>query len=82
MDLSDDGVAGDPAQLAGDLAGAEPFGPKSLQHLDAFVSPAHQLVPGLLVGALNPFPFASHPRDTFGSLPIGVQSFRRPISRI
>src|SRR6476469_3235171 len=41
--LADHGVAGDAAQLGGDLAGRQPVGPQPLEHLDAFISPSHGL---------------------------------------
>ena len=44
--LADHGVAGDAAESAGDLAGAQPFGPELLQQLDAFVGPCHNIAPG------------------------------------
>ena len=46
VDLADHGVAGDAAQLLGDLAGRLAFGPHAFQCLDAFVGPGH----GLLLG--------------------------------
>src|SRR5215475_5473839 len=39
--LADHRVAGDAAELGGDLARRQAIGPKFLQRLDAFVSPGH-----------------------------------------
>jgi hypothetical protein len=39
VDLADDGVARNTAELGGDGEGAEAFGPELFQDFDAFVSP-------------------------------------------
>src|SRR6476646_2681065 len=41
--LADHGMTGKAAKLGRDLAGRQPVGPKPLQRLDAFISPAHGL---------------------------------------
>src|SRR6476646_9026343 len=41
--LADHGIAGDAAQLGGDLAGRQPVDPQPLERLDAFISPSHGL---------------------------------------
>src|SRR5262245_46550520 len=45
--LADHRVAGHATELGGDLTRRQPFAPKLLQRLDAFVSPAHGLIPRL-----------------------------------
>ena len=42
--LADHGIAGDPAQSAGDLAGRKPLGPEIFQLFDAVVGPVYELV--------------------------------------
>jgi hypothetical protein len=39
MHFADDGIAGYPAQNAGDLARREPFGPEILELFDAVIGP-------------------------------------------
>jgi hypothetical protein len=41
MDLADYGIAGDAAELGGDLACRQSLAPKFLQILDAFIRPSH-----------------------------------------
>src|SRR5262249_4762587 len=43
MDLANDGVPRDAAELSGDLAGGEPVRPKLLQKLHPLVGPAHSV---------------------------------------
>ena len=43
VDLADHGIAGDPAQGAGDLAGRQAFGPKRLELLNPVVGPVHRV---------------------------------------
>jgi hypothetical protein len=40
--LADYGIAADPAQLVGDLAGGRAFRPHRLQAIDPFFSPGHR----------------------------------------
>ena len=44
MNLADHGIAADAAQLRGDLAGAQPLGPKFAQKLDPFIVPVHETI--------------------------------------
>ena len=45
MHLADDRVAGDAAELAGDLARGQPVRPELFQQLDPLVGPGHDLFP-------------------------------------
>ena len=54
MHLADHGIAGDAAQLLGDLAGGLPLGPHLLEQLDAFIGPGHGRYPFL--GLEAPWP--------------------------
>ena len=45
MDLADDGIAADAAQLCCYLAGAKPLGPQFLEFFDPFVCPVHAASP-------------------------------------
>src|SRR5580704_10020489 len=45
MDLPNDGIASDPAEFGGDLAGGKAVRPELLQQLNSLVGPVHRLYP-------------------------------------
>src|SRR3954468_23780555 len=50
MHLADHCIASDAAELGSDLTCRQTVGPQLLQHLDAFVSPAHEKLLGVRRG--------------------------------
>jgi hypothetical protein len=45
VDFSDDSVAGDPAELAGNLAGTQTVRPELLEPFHALIGPTHPVLP-------------------------------------